>query len=281
MTLSKKGVVLSFFVFLFVISCAVPQPRPEIPVVIVGSTGELFERTKNTNPIYDSLRATAKVSVSSPDEKYKIDEVILAKQPGYLRLESIGPMGETLLFLATDQKKVYIYSPMENRYYHGLASIKNLSLIIPLPFKTADIVELLQGRIDLSNYYPSEMSFDQFKEIYTLTLMPDVKGRGRGYLTLDARTLYILDMKLYDEDNNLIVAGEFSDFEDLGGKIIPKTIEYRVPKDLTFITIKIEMNDIKLGTYVEDSRFVIEPPRGVQDIDLDKSIINFNRTPIK
>jgi hypothetical protein len=32
---------------------------------------------------------------------------------------------------------------------------------------------------------------------------------------------------------------------------------------------------------VEDSRFVIEPPRGVQDIDLDKSIINFNRTPIK
>ena len=281
MTLSKRGVVLSIFVFLIIASCAVPPPRPEIPVVIVGSTGELFERTRNTSPIYDSLRAMAKVSVSSPDEKYKIDELILAKRPGFLRLESIGPMGETFLFLATDQKKVYIYSPMENRYYHGLASIKNLSLIIPLPFKTADIVELLQGRIDLSNYYPSEMSFDQFKEIYTLTLMPDVKGRGRSYLTLDARTFYILDMKLYDEDNNLIVAGEFSDFEDLGGKIIPKTIEYKVPKDLIFITIKIEMDDIKLGTYVEDSRFIIEPPRGVQDIDLDKSIINFNRTPIK
>ncbi len=281
MTLSKGGVALSFFTLFLITSCAVPPPKPVIPVVIVGSTGELFERTKNSNPIYDSLRATARVSVSSPEEKYRIDEVILAKRPGFLRLESIGPMGETFLFLTTDKKRVYIYSPMENRYYHGLASMKNLSLIIPLPFKTADIVELLQGRIDLSNYYPSNMSFDQLKELYTLTLMPEVKGRGRSYLTLDARTFYILDMKLYDEDNNLIIAGEFSDFEDSGGKIIPKTIEYRVPKDLTFVTIKIEIDDIKLGTYIEESRFILEPPRGVQEIDLDKSIINFNRTPIK
>jgi hypothetical protein len=102
MTLSKRGIALSFFVFLLIISCAVPPPKPVIPVVIVGSTGELFERTKNSNPIYDSLRATAMVSVSSPEEKYRIDEVILAKRPGFLRLESIGPMGETFLFLTTD-----------------------------------------------------------------------------------------------------------------------------------------------------------------------------------
>ena len=276
-----RVILFSSLLLFATISCTTTPRRPDIPLVMVNTTGELFSKTINANPVYDSLRGTARLSVSSIEEKYSVTELILAKKPGFLRLESIGPMGETILFLATDRKKVYIYSPMENRYYHGLASRKNLSLIIPLPFKSTDIVELLQGRIDLTQYYPTEMSFDLEKEVYTLTLMPDVSGRGRAYLKVDARTFYILEMKLYDTDNNLIIDGAFSHFEIISDSVFPMLISYRVPGPLSFVKIVIDYKEVKLNAFIEDSRFSIDAPRGVQEIDVDKSIINFDRTPIR
>ena len=69
---------------------------------------------------------------------------------------------------------------MENRFYSGLASRKNLSLLIPLPFKATDIVGLLQGRVDLSGYYAKGMTFDALSGTYELTLLPEAPPTGHG-----------------------------------------------------------------------------------------------------
>jgi outer membrane lipoprotein-sorting protein len=266
---------------LLIISCTVPQPKPVLPIVRVKSTDDLFEKTKAKNPVHDVLRGQARVSVSSLSDKYRVTEMVFAKRPSSLRLETIGPLGQTLLFLATDLKKVFIYSPTENRYYFGLASKKNLSLLVPLPFKAADIIELLQGRVDLDNYYPRSMSFDEIKGIYELTISPLEPGRGMALLTVDGRTFSILAMKLYYSDNNLIIDGAFSDFDTATNTAVPMTIAYKVPDEGTFVKIGIEYADLDVNAPIDDSRFVLDPPRGVQEIDLDKSIINFNRTPIQ
>ncbi len=266
---------------LFIISCTVPQPKPVLPIVRVKNTDDLFERTKAANPVHDVLRGQARVSVSSLSDNYRVTEMVFAKRPSFLRLETVGPLGQTLLFLATDLKKVFIYSPTENRYYSGLASKKNLSLLVPLPFKAADIIELLQGRVDLDNYFPKSMSFDELKGIYELTVSPLESGRGMALLTVDGRTFSILAMKLYDSENNLIIDGTFRDFEAPTNTAVPMTMAYKVPDEGTFVKIGIEYADVDVNAPIDDSRFVLDPPRGVQEIDLDKSIINFNRTPIQ
>ena len=294
----KAGAVFSrssrtalFIIFvsitLILTSCATPKPkradksRLDIPLVPVKSTGELFNKVKEINGVLESIRGVATISVSSRSEKYRITEIILAKRPGYLRLESLGPMGQTVLFLATDNKKIYIYSPLENRFYFGLASKKNLSMIVPLPFKSTDIVEIVQGKIDHSKYFPTKMTFNLEKEEYTLTIMPEDRTRGMAYLTVDARTFFVTGMKLYDRYNNLIIDGAFSDFRKIDKNIFPMKLKYRVPSDLVFVEIEIEYQDVKLNTLIDESRFSMTPPHGVQEIDVDKTIINFDRTPVE
>lgn len=279
--------IIFISIMLILTSCATSKPkkadsaRLDIPLVQVKSTGELFDKVKETNGVLDSIRGVAEISVSSRSEKYRITEIILAKRPGYLRLESLGPVGQTVLFLATDNKRIYIYSPLENRFYFGLASKKNLSMIVPLPFKSADVVEIVQGRIDHSKYFPSKMTFDLEKEEYTLTIMPEDPARGMAYLSVDARTFFVTGMKLYDRYNNLIIDGTFSDFRRIDKHVFPMKLKYRVPSDLVFVEIEIDYQDVKLNTPIDESRFSMTPPHGVQEIDVDKTIINFDRTPVE
>jgi outer membrane lipoprotein-sorting protein len=277
----RAPLVTSVLLAVLIGACTGVEPRPQLPIIVVKDVSELFDKTRLNNPIYDTLRAQARVSVSSPSDDYRVTEVIFSKKPSFLRLETTGPLGETLLFLTTDLKRVFIYSPMENRFYSGLASKKNLSLLVPLPFKATDIVGLLQGRVDLSGYFAKGMAFDPLSGIYALTLAPDDPSKGMAALTVDGRTFSILTMRLYDADNNLIIDGTFSDFSQEGGKTLPMTLSYKVPGLGTFATIDIAFKDIEVGTPIDDSRFSLEPPHGVQEIDLDKSIINFNRTPIE
>jgi outer membrane lipoprotein-sorting protein len=273
--------LLSSLVALVAAGCAVAPPKPQLPIVKVAGLGELYEKTRERNPINETLRGQADVRVSSAAENYRVTELIFSKRPSFLRLETLGPMGQTLLFLATDLKKVFIYSPIENRYYFGLASKKNLSLLVPLPFKATDIVELLQGRVDLARYDPVSMSFDELSGIYEMKIAPRESGRGIAHIVVDARTFSILAMRLYDSDNNLIIDGTFDDFGVVGDETLPRSIAYKVPDEGRFVKIAITYADIEVNSPVDDSRFVIDPPRGVQEIDLDKSIINFSRTPVR
>ena len=273
--------LISSFALLFVVACVTVPQKTELPIVRVKDVDELFERTKDKNPIHETVRGQARIRVSSPSQNYRADEMIFSKRPSFLRLETVGPLGETLLFLATNLKKVFIYSPIENRYYFGLASKKNLSLLVPLPFKAADIVELLQGKVDLERYYPASMSLDEPAGTYELKVLPQESGRGMALLTVDARTFYVLAMKLYDNENNLIIDGTFSDFDPAGNTTLPMAIAYKVPDEGTFVKIGIEYDAVEVDTPIDESRFVLDPPRGVQEIDMDKSIINFNRTPIQ
>jgi len=273
--------VTSAMVVLLIAACAGMEPKPQLPVVVVKDVYELFEKTRDINPIYDTLRGQARVSVSSPSDNYRVTEMIFSKKPSFLRLETTGPLGETLLFLTTDLKRVFIYSPMENRYYSGLASRKNLSMLIPLPFKAAEIVGLLQGRVDMMGYSPREMTFDVLSGIYEMTLLPRESGTGMAVLTVDGRTFSILTMRQYDTDNNLIIDGAFKDFSEIEGKAFPMTLSYKVPDGGTFISVGLSYNTVEVGTPIDDSRFSLEPPHGVQEIDLDKSIINFDRTPVQ
>ncbi len=282
MNFSKYAVLLTVvFVTFLVGSCTVARPRPELPVIVVKDVSELLDKTRERNPIHDTLRGQARISVSSLKDNYRATEMIFSRKPSFLRLETIGPIGETLLFLTTDLKRVFIYSPMENRFYVGLASKKNLSLLIPLPFKSAEIVGLLQGRLDLTDYFAKGMSFDELTGVYELTVLAQESSRGMAVLTVDGRTFSILAMRLYDADNNLVVDGVFDDFAEVGGKTMPMTLSYKVPDGGTFVTVAITYSDISVGMPIDDSRFSLEAPRGVQEIDLDKSIINFNRTPIQ
>ena len=125
------------------------------------------------------------------------------------------------------------------------------------------------------------MSFDLEKEQYNLTLSPEDESRGMAFLTVDARTFYTTKMKLYDRGNNLIIDGSFSNFRKIDKHTFPMKLKYRVPKDSVFVEIEIVYDDIKLNSPIEESRFSMTPPRGVTEIDIDKSIINFNRTPVE
>lgn len=274
-------VVTSVFLLLLAGGCTGAKPRPELPVVVVKDASELLDKTREKNPIHDTLRGQARISVSSLADNYRATEMIFSKKPSFLRLETLGPIGETLLFLTTDLRRVFIYSPMENRFYVGLASRKNLSLLIPLPFKAADIVGLLQGRVDLTDFFAKGMKFDELTGIYELTVLPREYARGMAVLTVDGRTFSILAMRLYDADNNLVIDGVFDDFSEVGEGTLPMKLTYKVPDGGTFVTVGIAYGSVEVGTPVDDSRFSLEPPHGVQEIDLDKSIINFNRTPIQ
>ncbi len=80
MTSSRRAVGLgALCLVLLAGGCSISRPRPELPVVRVKDAAELLNKTLEKNPIHDTLRGQARVSVSSLAENYRADEMIFSK----------------------------------------------------------------------------------------------------------------------------------------------------------------------------------------------------------
>ena len=211
------------------------------------------------------LKGIAKIKVESPDEKFSVKELVIAKRPGCLRLETLNPLGHPAFFAVTDGKEIFLFSPSENKFYHGMASPENISVFIPLNLRLEEIVSILLGKVSLIDYDADQAECQVEGDFYVLRLTSE-DGRFKQMLNVSISKQKVVESKTYEEEA-LILAVKYGHYESMEGELFPKDISISMPHDKTKVNVKYKK--IEFFSEINSAEFRLIPPQGVEVISLE------------
>jgi len=255
----KRGLFL-FLLFLVCASCATlrrepsPAPLPEDFLVQVRARSQALQ----------GLKGLAHVRVSAPGKNFTTQEVIFARRPGLLRLETLSPLGTPLFYFATTGQDLFMYHPGENRYYKGPVRARHLSAILPAGLEIEEVVAILLGGFPLLLYEDFSTRYDAREELWFLDLKAP-SGGERQTLGIDPQNGRILSAEypLQGITRRLF----FSEFKEAANFSFPHKIHFESPVARTQFTI--EFQEVTLNPEWGDEDFHLPVPRGAQIVPLE------------
>jgi outer membrane lipoprotein-sorting protein len=231
-----------------------PAPSPE----------ELLARGRFRSQALHGLKGLAHVRVSAPGKNFTAQEVVFARRPGFLRLETLSPLGNPLFYLVTTGQDLFLYDPGENRYYQGPARPRHLSALLPAGLEPREVVVILLG--DFPFLAPEETSvrYDPREELWLLELRASPEG-GRQTLGVDPQSGEVLFAEYALEGMTRRLS--FSDFRPVSTFSFPHKIQFESPVARTQFTV--EYREITLNPDWDEQDFLLPVPRGAQIVPLE------------
>jgi len=198
------------------------------------------------------LKGLAQVRVSSAEKSFSAQEVLFARRPGFLRIESVGPLGTPQLYVVTDGRDLSLYSPAENRYYRGQATGGHLLPALPIALEPEEAVGFLLGSLPLIDFELASIRADRKEGLWVLDLISKSRGEYQN-LWVNPHSLQILRAEIHRP--GLLRRLTFSDFRQVNNFLFPQRIQ------LTSFNPRVEVS-------VEYQEVELNPPWGAQDFQL-------------
>jgi len=208
----------------------------------------------------------AKIKVESPDKRFSVKEIVIAKRPRCLRLETLSPLGHTAFFVVTDGRELFLFSPSENKFYQGMASAKNMSLLFPLCLSLEEIVSIMLGNIPLIDY-DSEQVKCQVKGDFCVLRLSTRDGSFKQVLKVSLYGQKVIESETYREGEGLFLSAKCRYYEKLGEGLFPKEISVSMPRDKTKIMVSYKR--IESLSEINPTQFRLTPSQGVEVIPLE------------
>lgn len=219
--MNKRTVIVTCLALLALSGC-VSVKAPEVTSPPLPSPQDILEKIIVPDS-GDALRATARISFSSPAEgNYTRKMALLLRLPCSLRLEAIPLFGPVDFFLSANKDALKVFFPGEGKFYVGAATRENLSLFFKVPLSPADMVPLLAG---VPPEIPGGRLSGQMEGgLYRVDIR---SGKRKRSLWVDPVTRTLTRIEEIDDDRILWRAA-FEDRIVVGGKSYPTGIQVEV-----------------------------------------------------
>jgi outer membrane lipoprotein-sorting protein len=102
----------------------------------------------------NSLRAMARLTVTSHQGRFSTRQTFLWQRPSLLRLDVVSILGQPAMALVADAHLAAIYYPQEGIFFQGPATAANLVKFIGLPLDAQDVAHLLTGFVRPTSAQP-------------------------------------------------------------------------------------------------------------------------------
>ena len=258
---------VSFFCcFLFTLPYCTHLKKPAPISVYRACSPQQILSVIREEGIPSGLKGIARIKVESPDEKFSMKELVIAKRPDCLRLETLSPLGHPEFFAVTDGKELFLFSPSENKFYHGMASPENISVFIPLNLRLEEIVSILLGKVSLIDYDTDQAECQVEGDFYVLRLFTK-DGRLKQVLKISLSGQKVVESKTYEREEGLILAVKYGHYESMEGELFPKDISISMPHDKTKVNVRYKK--IEFFSEINSTEFRLIPPQGVEVIILE------------
>ncbi len=231
-----------------------PPPPPE----------KLLQEIQKRSQFLQGLKGLAHVRVLAPGKFFAAQEVILARRPGFLRLESLSPLGNPQFYLVVNGPELFLYNPGENRYYRGLSKTAHLSSILPITLDPEEIVTLLLGGFPLLPYEEASVEYDAREGLLILQLIGS-SGKERQTLGIHPQSGDVLSVEYHLRGTTRRLS--YSDFRPASEFSFPFKIHFESPESRTQLIV--EYKDLETNPSWEDQDFQLPVPRGAQVLPLE------------
>jgi len=197
-------------------------------------------------------------------------QVVLVRQPADLHVQILSPFDQTLQVLVANDDALALYDYENETFYRGSPSPENIARLMPFYMTASDIVRVMLGGppIDQMGYDPAEyvLEWDGEEGRYTLTV-PLANEAGRLEMGVLHDHWVIASAKRFDGDGELVFELRTGDLETHGDTRLPMRLRFLLEGESP-VDMSIEVESVELDVPLPDQLFVLEPPAGVEIVDL-------------
>ena len=239
-----------------------PVPTPATDAALPAAD-ELLRHVSARRDAIHSVRTIARLAYTSPTEKRRAKQVILAARPDRLRFEVLSPFGPVFVLAASDGR-LAAYARDEATVYRGAASPANLERYTSVELPITAAVDLLLGTPPIDDTNAPLVSRDAGQ----VRLFCD---RGDG-----ARVVWFtpqLDPDRFEQwsaNGDVVLRARFAQYADIDGVRLPLHLSLETPS--TQRRVDIELREPEVNPVLDDPLFALDTPRGSQEVDLDQGM---------
>ncbi len=243
---------------LFNACAAIPVLPPGIP-----PAEEILQQVDARQQALQGLKGLAEVKVSSSQNTLQGRQVLFARRPAFLRVETLSPLGTPLFYAVTDGQKLNLYQPGENRYYQGFFRAGSLSLALPPDLSPSEVVSFLLDGIPKMNYEKASIGAEREEGLWVLELRSPSRGEIQT-LWVHPQSFYIVHAEISRPGFFYRVA--FDDFRPTSGTLFPRRMRLTSSDPPT--KVAVEFQEMELNPDWEAQDFLLPIPRGAKVLPL-------------
>jgi len=222
---------------------------------------ELLKRIAQAEAQVVAIKGDGKLFVDAPQGKGSVALFVAVSHPALIHIEQLDFFNRPQGVLVTDGAQFGLYDAKDGKYYRGPASPQNLGRFLPVVLPPAELAALMLGRAPRLPPESSDLSFDDQRGVYVLTLK-----RGGATQTLHVKPpsnrvvkSTVTGLAAYDV--------EFSDITDYGALTLPRRALLSAPSAKT--TVELTWKDITVNEPPDLTLFDLSPPEDIPVVEVD------------
>ena len=226
--------------------------------------GRILASLKQYKDQFESFRGVGRFKTfrSAGVKSFRI--AWIGSQPQNLRVETLGPWGQSAATFVINGSSFFLYSRQDNRYFKGDATVRNLSRFVSMPMRAEDLFGLLSGQPPILAFHRAKIRASRGEGGRLLSLY---KKWGRLiekiWLADDEET--VERVEVFDGRGNLKYRIQFSEFHQVESSCLPHRIAI---SDLDGPLWSLTVEKFRTNVSIPDGAYTLEVP-GAQVIDLD------------
>ncbi len=239
-------------------------PRPPLefgPEGHIADAATLLDRLDKRESAIRGLKATAKVTIESPDRKGSVDELIAASRPADLHLETLDFFGRPLAVLVTSGGRFSLFDSEKNAFYRGPATAANLARLLPMSMPPADVVSILLG--DAPRIAPTKLTLtlDDDRRAYRVSASSDAATQS---LLVSTRDLRVIESEIRGTPSYSLV---YSDFVEDPFRAFAHRLRFTAGDQP--LSVEVALSDVEVNPPADPAMYVLDPPPGARVVDVD------------
>ncbi len=208
-----------------------------------------------------TIKALAKISISSSEGDYSRKVALLLRMPSFLRIETIPFFGPADFLLSVNRESLKVFFPAEGEFYVGSPTQENLFLFFKIFLPPSDVIPLLSGVLP---YINNELISGHIEgDLYALDLRA---GKKRRLLWVNPADDTLHRIKALENDE-ICWSAAFKDHLLVNGISYPRSIRIEI-KSPEKITIEIKYSELAVADEENPAIFDLPTPYGVRQIPI-------------
>ncbi len=250
----RAAAALAVVTLIVLAACASPRPAADVrtdmpaefPEHSAEQIGTLLPSPSDT---VQSIRLRAGMNIRSPEQNGSFSASLNYRRADSLYMTISPGLGIEAGRVLVTPDSVFIYNRIDRSLAYG--SIDDADAVVPIPVDSAAVLPNLLGMLTLDRGKSWNVTADE--ERYRLD---SADGTERYYVDPTLRRVVRYEKR--DGNGTLIEDRTFSDFQRMGGVVVPQRILFRRPQERTTATLnlrELEVNatDLSFALRVRDT----------------------------